>query len=116
VVRAYEQITPRLVLADRVRLGRGAHIACVGEVVFEADVGGSDDIFVTDCRHGEAGPRSVRICTGAYLGCGSVVLPGVTVGPYAYVGEGAVVSSDVPAHSVVYGNPARVVDGSVHRR
>jgi len=34
-------------------------------------------------------------------------LPGITIGEYALVGAGAVVTKDVPAHSTVVGNPAR---------
>lgn len=45
---------------------------------------------------------------GASLGGGSVILPGVVVGPYAMVEAGAVVSQDVPAHASVGGNPARL--------
>ncbi len=37
-----------------------------------------------------------------------VVLPGVTVGRFAIVGSGAVVTKDVPDHGMVYGNPARL--------
>ena len=54
------------------------------------------------------------ICAGTPAwGCYSwggdqVHIDGVTVGEYALVGAGSVVSRDVPAHSVVYGNPARV--------
>ena len=44
-----------------------------------------------------------------FLGLGSIILPGVTVGPNAVVGAGAVVTRDVPANSVVAGVPARVV-------
>ncbi len=47
--------------------------------------------------------------TGASIGAGAVILPGVTVGERAMVGAGAVVTKDVPADSVVVGNPARVV-------
>ncbi len=46
---------------------------------------------------------------GASIGAGAVVLPGVTVGERAMVGAGAVVTKDVPADSVVVGNPARVI-------
>ena len=45
---------------------------------------------------------------GAALGAGSVILPGVTIGEFALVGAGAVVTRDVPDHGVVYGNPARL--------
>jgi UDP-2-acetamido-3-amino-2,3-dideoxy-glucuronate N-acetyltransferase len=45
---------------------------------------------------------------GAAIGAGSVILPGVTVGEFALVGAGSVVTRDVPAHGLVYGNPARL--------
>jgi maltose O-acetyltransferase len=49
----------------------------------------------------------VRICDGAWLGAGVIVLPGVTVGADAIVGAGAVVSRDVAPTSTVVGVPAR---------
>lgn len=53
------------------------------------------------------GPILVR--DGASIGAGSVVLPGVTIGRFAMVGAGAVVTRDVPDHGLVVGNPARLV-------
>jgi acetyltransferase-like isoleucine patch superfamily enzyme len=103
----------RLVLGDRVRLAPFASVHATIEVVIEADVSSSDHVAVVDRwgPPGSDGPPGgpVRIGAGAYLGCSSVVGPGVTVGAGAFVGEGAVVLDDVPAHAVVYGNPARVV-------
>jgi acetyltransferase-like isoleucine patch superfamily enzyme len=51
----------------------------------------------------------VRIGTGAWLCVRALVLPGVTVGPNAVVGAGAVVTRDVPAATMVAGAPARAV-------
>lgn len=48
------------------------------------------------------------ICEGAALGARAVILPGVTVGRYAIVGAGSVVTRDVPDHGLVFGNPARL--------
>jgi UDP-2-acetamido-3-amino-2,3-dideoxy-glucuronate N-acetyltransferase len=50
---------------------------------------------------------STRVCNGASIGGGAVVLPGVTIGTRALVGAGAVVTHDVSPGSVVVGNPAR---------
>ncbi|MBI4314312.1 MAG: N-acetyltransferase [Chloroflexi bacterium] len=44
---------------------------------------------------------------GASVGAGAVVLPGVTIGRWALVAAGAVVTGDVPEHTLVLGAPAR---------
>jgi acetyltransferase-like isoleucine patch superfamily enzyme len=43
------------------------------------------------------------------MGAGAKILDGVTIGHHAVVGAGAVVRTDVPAHAVAVGVPARVV-------
>jgi acetyltransferase-like isoleucine patch superfamily enzyme len=53
----------------------------------------------------EVGPILVR--TGAALGASSVIVPGVTVGRWALVGAGSVVTADVADYALVVGNPAR---------
>ncbi len=53
------------------------------------------------------GPITIR--HGASLGTGAIVLPNVTVGEWALVGAGAVVTHDVPDHGLVAGNPARLI-------
>jgi acetyltransferase-like isoleucine patch superfamily enzyme len=50
-----------------------------------------------------------RVCRGASIGSGATILGGVTIGAGALVGAGAVVTRDVPEHTVVAGNPARVL-------
>jgi UDP-2-acetamido-3-amino-2,3-dideoxy-glucuronate N-acetyltransferase len=50
----------------------------------------------------------ILIRRGASLGAGAIVLPGVTVGEFAMVGAGTVVTRDTPANGLVYGNPARL--------
>lgn len=44
---------------------------------------------------------------GASLGAGAIVRCGITIGTFALVGAGSVVTRDVPAHALVLGNPAR---------
>lgn len=50
---------------------------------------------------------------GCFIGGRSLILPGVRVGDGAIVGAGSVVSCDVPARSVVVGNPARVIHENI---
>lgn len=53
--------------------------------------------------------RPVRICKGAVIGMGTIVMPGVTIGEGAIVGAGSLISKDVPAWTFVVGRPAKVV-------
>ena len=46
---------------------------------------------------------------GASIGSGSTILANVTIGEQAIVGAGSVVTKDVPAHTIVAGNPAKVL-------
>jgi UDP-2-acetamido-3-amino-2,3-dideoxy-glucuronate N-acetyltransferase len=54
-------------------------------------------------------PLETVVRRGASLGSGCTILPGVTIGTEAMVGAGSVVTHDVPAFSIVLGNPARIV-------
>ena len=53
----------------------------------------------------EVSPILVR--TGAALGANSTILPGITIGRWALIGAGSVVTRDVTDHELVAGNPAR---------
>ena len=49
-----------------------------------------------------------RVREGAAVGAQSVVITGVTIGRWALVGAGTVVTRDVPDHALVFGNPGRI--------
>lgn len=51
---------------------------------------------------------STLVKKGATIGANATVVCGITIGEYALIGAGAVVTKNVPAHAVVYGNPAKV--------
>ncbi len=72
-------------------------------------------------RNGLSGPEAAKpktIGKDCWLGGGSIILPGITVGDGSTIGAGAVVTKDVERRCVVVGNPARVMkrireDGTV---
>lgn len=49
-----------------------------------------------------------RVCQGASVGANATLVAGITVGAYALIGAGSVVTRDVPPFTVWYGNPARL--------
>ena len=57
-------------------------------------------------RMDEARPTLLR--KGCSIGANATIVCGVTIGRYAFVGAGAVVTRDVPDYALVYGNPAKV--------
>jgi UDP-2-acetamido-3-amino-2,3-dideoxy-glucuronate N-acetyltransferase len=58
-------------------------------------------------RKGPGGWRPTLVRRGATVGANATVLSGLTIGRWAMVGAGSVVTADVPAHALVVGSPAR---------
>ena len=99
-------------IGDRVRL----HSQCfVPEYsILEDDCWLGPRVVITNARfpasrRAKDTLQGVRICRFAKVGANATLLPGVVIGRGALVGAGAVVTRDVPADTVVVGNPARPV-------
>lgn len=92
-----------VVLEDQVTLA--ARVMLLTHV----SVGYADHPLQARCPAREA-PVTVR--RGSFLGAGTVVLCGVTIGPEALVGAASLVNRDVPAGAVVGGVPARPLAGA----
>ncbi|MEY2516058.1 MAG: hypothetical protein QOJ89_3416 [bacterium] len=112
---------PSLTIGDGCSFGEGLFVSAAGRIEIGREVMASRNVFIGDTYHEYADPATpvVRqplaeprprvIGDGAFLGVGCAILPGVTLGENAYVAAGAVVTKDVPARTVVAGNPARVI-------
>jgi len=68
---------------------------------------GSHELGGAERRAGSYVVAPVRIDSGAWLGSRATVLPGIHIGAGAIVAAGALVTKDVPAHTLVAGVPAR---------
>jgi len=65
--------------------------------------------FILDKDWSVVNSKPIKICDDAWIGMNVIILKGVTIGEGAIVGAGSVVTKDVPAWTVVAGNPARIV-------
>ncbi len=114
---------PTLHIGNRAFIGHNVSITCNREVVIEDDV-----LIAANCRisdydghpaslesrisnglPGAEDIRPVRICKGAWIGSGVLILKGVTIGTGVIVGANSVVTHDVPPYCIAAGSPARVM-------
>ena len=106
-------VAPGAVLGNRVKLQN--NISVYDGVTLEDDVFCGPNVTFTNVLF----PRSqypktpaqyekTHIGKGATLGAGCIIVAGITIGSYAMVAAGAVVTNDVPNHALVIGIPARL--------
>ena len=122
-IREEAEIGKQCVLADYVYVGRavkiGDNVKLQNKATVYQGVTIQDKVFVGPhvTFTNDPYPRSVSadwkisptlVKEGASIGAGSVIRCGVTIGEYALIGVGSVVTEDIPSHALAYGNPARV--------
>ena len=108
-------ICANVLIENNVIIGNNVTIKCGVQIwdgiTLEDDVMIGSNVTFTNDRY----PRSknknwkllrTRVCKGATIGAGSVILPGLTIGEGSMIGAGCVVTKDVLANSIVYWNPA----------
>ena len=108
-----------VVIGDRVTIKSGVQvwdgIRIEDNVFIGPNVTFTNDLFPRSKMYPEQFAIT-RIMSGASIGGGAVILPGITIGERAMIGAGAVVTKSIKAGAIAVGNPARVigyVDGDV---
>lgn len=104
-------------IAGRTKIGNGVKIQSNTDVwdlvTLEDDVFvGPSAVFTNDLnpraaypKHGEFVPTLIK--KGASIGANATIVCGITIGESAFIGAGAVVTKNVPAYAICYGNPAK---------
>lgn len=104
-------VSPEVILGDRVKIQN--NVSVYTGVICEDDVFlGPSCVFTNIVNPRAAVNRRgqyvrTRVRKGATIGANATILCGHTIGEYAFIGAGAVVTKDVPAYALVTGNPAR---------
>ncbi|MES1214405.1 MAG: acyltransferase [Bacteroidota bacterium] len=110
-------INSNVFIENNVRIGNNVTLKCGVYLWDETEI--DDDVFVGPNATfvNDKYPRSkkypqkysaTKIGKGASIGANATILSGITIGEYAMIGAGSVVTKDVPPYTLVYGNPARI--------
>lgn len=117
-IGAFVEIQKNAVIGNRCKISSHTFI-CEGVTIEDEVFVGHGVVFINDTYpRATAGGRlqtetdwkvePTLVKRGASIGSGAVILSNVTIGEGAIVGAGAVVTKDVPARTIVAGNPARI--------
>jgi acetyltransferase-like isoleucine patch superfamily enzyme len=107
-----------VIIGNNTRIG--LHNTIIGPVTVGNHVNLAQGVVVTALNHNFSNPAMrideqgvsttpVVIGDDIWIGANAVILPGVTVGSHSVVAAGAVVTKDVPPHTLVAGVPAKVI-------
>jgi len=107
-----------VIIGERTRIGLSNVI--IGPVTIGNDVIFAQHVVLSGLNHGyedvtksptyqETKKGLITVCDDVWIGANCVILPGVTVGKHSVVAAGSIVRRNVPAFSVVAGNPAKVM-------
>jgi acetyltransferase-like isoleucine patch superfamily enzyme len=119
-IGAFVEIQKRAAVGSYCKISSHTFI-CEGVVIEDAVFVGHGVTFINDsyprATNSDGGLQSeadwkvepTRVRKGASIGSGSTILSKVVIGENAIVGAGSVVTRDVPANTIVAGNPARVL-------
>ena len=101
-------------IGDNVFINSNCLAMARGGITIQDDVMIAGNVQLLSNNHDEY-ERQVLMCDeiiikkGAWIGAGASILPGVSIGKYAIIGAGAIVTKDIPDYAVAVGIPAKVI-------
>ena len=100
-------------------MNSNSQVVCSQKIEFGEHVAIADGVLIRDCDDHDIlysdyhKTAPIRICDHVWIGQRATILKGVTIGEGSIVAAGAVVTKDVPPHSIVAGVPAKVIKENV---
>lgn len=116
-VAGLETFYDNLVIGKDCYINVNCHFDISGPIIIEGGVSIGHNVLILTNTHeigtayrraGDLVTRPVHIGSGVWLGARCTILPGITIGEGAVVAAGAMVTKDVPPHTVVAGVPAKI--------
>lgn len=101
-------------IGKRVTVMNGCLMMAAGGITIENDVLIAANVQLISNNHDPYDRiiltcKPVTIREGAWIGAGSTILPGVTIGKHAIIGAASVVTKSIPDYAVAVGNPAKII-------
>lgn len=119
-----QKFNPEIIIGNDCHFGAMNHISCCNRIVIGDNLLTGKWVTITDNNHGTTDPDCLQkaplsrplsskgpvlIGKNVWIGDGARILGGVTIGDGAVIGANSVVTKDVPAYTVVAGNPAVII-------
>lgn len=105
-------VMPGVIIGDRVKVQNNVSIytgvTCEDEVFLGPSMVFTNVVNPRSAIERKNEYQKTLVRKGATIGANATILCGIEIGEYAFIGAGAVVTSDVPAYGLVTGNPARL--------
>ena len=120
--RQGQHFTPTITIGNGCTIRENCHISAINNISIGNHLLTGTNVLITDNSHGACtredmgmpvderllvSKGAVVIGNNVWIGNNACIMPGVSIGDGAIIGAGAVLTSDVPAHALMLGVPAR---------
>lgn len=110
-----------ITIGDNVNIEQNCHVICQNKITIGKNVSVTGNCAIVDTTHPyhsnnyktgsmvEFNEDEVEIGDNVFIGYGSIILPGTSIGSHSYIGALSVVRGKFPDRSLIYGSPAKFI-------